>query len=100
MSTDESALDRSEGISTSLDPKKQLSVNFEPHASYANVKSAKLAERLAQSRTPERSFTRPRGRVADNSELMEALVYVSDKFITDGCIRDEYIQRMENEAVQ
>ncbi len=94
--TDEAVLDRSEGVSKSLYLKKQLSINFEPHPSYANVKSSELAERLAQSHVPGRSSTRPRSRAPDNSELMEALVYVSDKFNTDGCIRAEYIQRMRN----
>ena len=96
--TDESALDRSEGVSSSLYLKKRLTIDFERHASYANVRSWELAERLAQSPTLERSSTRPRSRVADNSERMEALVYVSDKFNIDGCIRAEYIQRMENAA--
>ncbi|KAK3897046.1 hypothetical protein C8A05DRAFT_39411, partial [Staphylotrichum tortipilum] len=106
---DERALDRSEGVARSLYLKRSLPIIFEPHPRYANYKSAVLARRLssrvARPSTPDDptrprslSSARARPRGPDDSEQIEALVYISDRFKTDGPIRDEYIQRMENAA--
>ncbi len=99
---DEKALDRSEGVSRSLYVKKSLPIIYEPHERYCNSKSSQLAQQLARPLTPEDPSrsppSRPRNKGPHDTEQVEALVYVSEKFKLDGRIRDEYIQRMENAA--
>ncbi|KAF5724889.1 hypothetical protein FMUND_446 [Fusarium mundagurra] len=120
---DERTLDRSEGVSKGLYQKYLMRVSFEPHPQYANFKTGRLSHLLEQRRdsisgdgdhfannanrkvrfnTPphidpmsymdgeERS-----GRHA-RTEQVKALVYVSEDYVTDGSIREEYIARMQN----
>ncbi|CCT74774.1 uncharacterized protein FFUJ_10843 [Fusarium fujikuroi IMI 58289] len=119
---DERTLDRSEGVSKGFYQKYLMRVSFEPHQQYANFKTGRLSHLLEQrrdsmsgdgTRFPTNAnrkvrFTQPQfhpvtymdgeegsGRHARN-ELVKALVYVSEDYITDGSIREEYIARMQN----
>ncbi|KAF5625786.1 hypothetical protein F25303_11256 [Fusarium sp. NRRL 25303] len=119
---DERTLDRSEGVSKGFYQKYLMRVSFEPHQQYANFKTGRLSHLLEQRRDsmsgdgthfPTNAnrkvrFTPPQidpvsdmdgeegsGRLA-RTELVKALVYVSEDYITDGSIREEYIARMQN----
>ncbi|PNP80977.1 hypothetical protein FNYG_05444 [Fusarium nygamai] len=117
---DERTLDRSEGVSKGFYQKYLMRVTFEPHQQYANFKTGRLSHLLEQRRDsmsgdgthfPNRKvrFNAPlhidpisyidgeerSGRHA-RTEQVKALVYVSEDYVTDGAIREEYIARMQN----
>lgn len=99
---DERALDRSEGVSRSLYLKQNLSIIFRPHKRHYNSKSSQLAQILARPLTPEdpskSTSSELRNAGPDDSEEVEALVYVSEKYNKDGDIREEYIARLGKAA--
>jgi hypothetical protein len=120
---DERTLDRSEGVSKGFYQKYLMRVSFEPHQQYANFKTGPLSHLLEQLRdaisgdgthfpnNPNRKvrFSAPphigpasymagdetSGRHA-RTEQVKALVYVSEDYVNDGSIREEYIARMQN----
>ncbi|KAF4957002.1 hypothetical protein FGADI_3414 [Fusarium gaditjirri] len=120
---DERTLDRSEGVSKGFYQKYLMRVSFEPHQQYANFKTGRLSHLLEQRRDaiggedahfPNNANRKVRfnesphvgsvpyingeetsGRHA-RTEQVNALVYVSEDYITDGSIREEYIARMQN----
>ncbi|EMT71389.1 hypothetical protein FOC4_g10009888 [Fusarium odoratissimum] len=94
---DERTLDRSEGVSKGFYQKYLMRVSFEPHQQYANFKTGRLSHLLEQ----RRDSISGDGRHA-RTEQVKALVYVSEDYVTDGSIREEYIARMQsavNDAV-
>ncbi|TVY67679.1 hypothetical protein Focb16_v002464 [Fusarium oxysporum f. sp. cubense] len=126
---DERTLDRSEGVSKGFYQKYLMRVSFEPHQQYANFKTGRLSHLLEQRRDsisgdgahfPNNANRKVRfnapphigpvsymdgeetsGRHA-RTEQVKALVYVSEDYVTDGSIREEYIARMQsavNDAV-
>ncbi|KAF5558726.1 hypothetical protein FPHYL_7317 [Fusarium phyllophilum] len=120
---DERTLDRSEGVSKGFYQKYLMRVTFEPHQEYANFKTGRLSHLLEQRRDSisgggthfsnnanrKVRFNAPphidpmsymdgeerSGRHA-RTEQVKALVYVSEDYVTDGSIREEYIVRMQN----
>ncbi|KAF4496240.1 hypothetical protein FAGAP_7610 [Fusarium agapanthi] len=120
---DERTLDRSEGVSKGFYQKYLMRVSFEPHQQYANFKTGRLSHLLEQRRDSMSGdgthflnnanrkvrFNAPPhidplsymdseeslGRHA-RTEQVKALVYVSEDYVTDGSIREEYIARMQN----
>ncbi|KAF5609350.1 uncharacterized protein FSUBG_4143 [Fusarium subglutinans] len=120
---DERTLDRSEGVSKGFYQKYLMRVSFEPHQQYANFKTGRLSHLLEQRRDsmsgdgthfPSNSNRKVRfnappyidplsymdsddssGRHA-RTEQVKTLVYVSEDYVTDGSIREEYIARMQN----
>ncbi|KAG5808781.1 hypothetical protein H9Q74_004442 [Fusarium xylarioides] len=120
---DERTLDRSEGVSKGFYQKYLMRVTFEPHQEYANFKTGRLSHLLEQRRDSisgdgthfsnnanrKVRFNAPphidplsymdgeetSGRHA-RTEQVKALVYVSEDYVTDGSIREEYIARMQN----
>ncbi|KAI1417910.1 hypothetical protein F5Y13DRAFT_150038 [Hypoxylon sp. FL1857] len=121
---DERALDRSEGVSKNLYQKHLLKVDFEPHEKYSDLKSFRVAQLIAQL-TASHDTDHPEsyssstvlhapaaGNLVDNDthaqddahnggkkQKVKALVYVSENYANDGSIRNEYIQRMKNAAI-
>ncbi|KAF4420118.1 hypothetical protein FACUT_11283 [Fusarium acutatum] len=120
---DERTLDRSEGVSKGLYQKYLMRVSFEPHQQYANFKTGRLSHLLEQRRDsmsgdwthfPNNANRKVRFNAPphidpmsymdgeENSgrhvrtEQVKALVYVSEDYVTDGSIREEYIARMQN----
>ncbi|KAI7768413.1 hypothetical protein ACKAV7_013422 [Fusarium commune] len=120
---DERTLDRSEGVSKGFYQKYLMRVSFEPHKQYANFKTGRLSHLLEERRDsisgdgaqfPSSANRKvrfnapphigpgsymdgeePSGRHA-RTEQVKALVYVSEDYVTDGSIREEYIARMQN----
>ncbi|KAF5249386.1 hypothetical protein FANTH_5267 [Fusarium anthophilum] len=120
---DERTLDRSEGVSKGFYQKYLMRVSFEPHQQYANFKTGRLSHLLEQRRDsisddgthfPNNANRKVRfnapphidhlsymdseessGRRA-RAEQVKALVYVSEDYVADGSIREEYIARMQN----
>ncbi|KAM3518796.1 hypothetical protein MY4038_009990 [Beauveria bassiana] len=98
---DEKTLDRSEGVSRKLYERQMREVDLTPHPTLYTQKSSLVAAELAMQRQPgqgnnagvlrrggpSRPELRP-GRI-------KVLVYVSERFKTDGAIRPEYINRMQ-----
>ncbi|KAF5692756.1 hypothetical protein FDENT_2631 [Fusarium denticulatum] len=120
---DERTLDRSEGVSKGFYQKYLMRVTFEPHQQYANFKTGRLTHLLEQRRNsmsgdrthfPSNAnrkvkFNAPshldpvsymhgeeRSGAHARTEQVKALLYVSEDYVTDGAIREEYIARMQN----
>ncbi|KAL2826207.1 hypothetical protein BDW59DRAFT_161046 [Aspergillus cavernicola] len=95
-------LDRNEGISKQLYDKAWLPIQVEPLAIGAleGRKTAVAAKdlELVGSQPRAESGGQPHGRTGRSGEKLkevEALVYLSSRYKTDGPIRREYIKRME-----
>ncbi|KAF1737824.1 Gamma-glutamylcyclotransferase [Beauveria bassiana] len=91
---DEKTLDRSEGVSQKLYERQMREVDLTPHPTLYTQKSSLVAAELERNNAgvlrrggPSRPELRP-GRI-------KVLVYVSERFKTDGAIRTEYITRMQ-----
>ncbi|KAF4341881.1 hypothetical protein FBEOM_4198 [Fusarium beomiforme] len=120
---DERTLDRSEGVSKGFYQKHLLRVSFEPHQRYSNFKTVRLSHLLEQSYDSvdghvfqSNNDPNQQGRFAAQrrgdfdffsihdeaskhhfrTQEVKALVYVSEDYITDGPIREEYIARMQH----
>lgn len=103
---DERALDRSEGVARYFYRKHILKVALEPDARYLDMSSSQLSQLLAQQTTSDDQASPQQGArnpdEADDASRQEthrtrrvkALVYVSERYTTDGTIREEYISRM------
>lgn len=113
---DKRALDRAEGVSKAFYEPRFLTIAFEPHKQFANVKSSGVAQLLAdrqlsasedltggtQSEGPNSSprdstanHHSEQGELSSAEQHVEALVYVSENYKSDGRIREEYIIRMK-----
>jgi hypothetical protein len=118
---DERALDRSEGVASGLYQKHLLNVTFEPHEQYSDFKTSPLSQMLAQldlsgaqasNRNSQYGSTNIHESSADGpmnprdewswqqppyrAHQIRVLVYVSENYVTDGTIREEYISRMQS----
>ncbi|TGJ80071.1 hypothetical protein E0Z10_g8704 [Xylaria hypoxylon] len=121
---DERALDRSEGVAKGFYQKHLLTVTFEPHRQFENRESFEVAQLISQPEaTKETTGLKSQGpsdvlhqviskNLTDQNigesnpnhakkqeepnliSNVKALVYVSEKYTSDGIIREEYILRM------
>lgn len=106
---DERTLDRSEGVARGFYQKHLLRVAFEPDEKYADLSSSHLSQMLAEQTTPDdQVFAEQDARFlakADDASRqtnpayqVKALVYVSERYTTNGMIREEYVSRMQKAA--
>lgn len=93
---DESALDRYEGVSKGFYQKHLAMVSVNPHGQFTDFKTARLALLLKQRRQEIGDSSHDRTSRRSLWTKVPALVYVSEDYIRDGPIRDEYIPRMQN----
>lgn len=93
---DESALDRNEGVSKGFYHKHLAMVSVQPHGQYTDFKTARLALLLKQRRQEIGDSSNDRTSRRSLWTKVPALVYVSEDYVRDGPIRDEYIPRMQN----
>ncbi|CZS79501.1 unnamed protein product [Fusarium graminearum] len=93
---DESTLDRNEGVSKGFYHKHLAMVSVQPHGQYTDFKTARLALLLKQRRQEIGDSSNDRTSRRSLWTKVPALVYVSEDYVRDGPIRDEYIPRMQN----
>jgi hypothetical protein len=118
---DERSLDRSEGVAKKFYQKHILTVNLVPHDGFHELKSAEVASLIADASADASYGYDENGETLDATEAsskrnvndgdaelpdsgpsphlqaaqrQKVLVYVSERFMTDGKIREEYIYRM------
>ncbi|KAM3471725.1 hypothetical protein MY8738_009184 [Beauveria namnaoensis] len=98
---DEKTLDRSEGVSRKLYERQMREVDLTPHPTLYTQKSSLVAAELARQRQPGQGNNAGVLRRGGPSQpelrpgRIKVLVYVSERFKTDGAIRPEYISRMQ-----
>ncbi|KAI1196064.1 hypothetical protein F5X97DRAFT_224437 [Nemania serpens] len=95
---DEKSLDRSEGVSRGFYQKQLLSVAFEPNKNFMDCQSFEVAQLIVQSDESSPGYAKTREDRNSNKNI-KALVYISENYTSDGIIRKEYIQRIQNAMV-